>query len=54
MKPTYFLSFLLLVALLMCCTSKNIADHPTEPKVAYEFNVENYNQSGTLMVKRHL
>ena len=44
MKPTYFLSFLLSVALFIGCTSKNIADHPTKSSFAYEFKVENYNQ----------
>ena len=44
MKPTYFLSFLLSVALFIGCTSKNIADHPTKSSFAYDFKVENYNQ----------
>ena len=44
MRPTYLLSFLPLVALLVGCTSRNIADHSIEQNFAYEFNVENYDQ----------
>jgi hypothetical protein len=44
MRPTYLLSFLLLVALLIGCTSRNIADHSIEQDFASEFNVENYDQ----------
>jgi len=44
MRPTYLLSFLLLVALLIGCTSRNIADHSIEQNFASEFNVENYDQ----------